>query len=97
MDAAVFAIHQITLKSIHPALKKGPAYKAECVLQFLAAQSRAHGAIEANRNQPLRNSSVPAVCDLHNCTVPLRPAAGVPPAPLLPLNACPSGTCHLHE
>lgn len=68
MDPMVLAIHNITLKTIHPALEKGPAYKAECVAKFLAAQNRANG---ATGNKPVCDSGVTAICDVHHDKVPV--------------------------
>ena len=96
MDPAFLAIHQITLNTIHPAFKKGPAYRTERVAQFIAAQSRANGQQQSG-NEPLCDSSVPAVCDIHNSPVPVRPFARVPSAPLLPVDARPSSACCPHE
>ncbi len=65
----VLAIHNITLKTIHPALKKGPAYKAERVAQFLAAQSRVNG--QQSGSKPLCDSSIPVVCNVRNSELPM--------------------------
>ena len=97
MDPMVLAIHNITLKTIHPALEKGPAFKAERVAQFLAAQSRVNGQHQQFGSKPLCDSSVPAVRNIHNSAVPVRPVARVSPAPFLPGDTCPSGACSLHE
>ncbi len=95
MDPLVAAslIHEVTLRTIHPALSKGPAYRAECVAKFIAAQNRVNGQqIKHLGNQSLCHSSVTALCNSNHASMPLRSAAGVPSAPLLPVDACPSGT-----
>ena len=93
----VLAIHNITLKTIHPALEKGPAFKAERVAQFLAAQSRVNGQHQSPGSKPLCDSSVTAVRNIHNSAVPMRPSIGVSPAPFLLGDTCPSGACSPDE
>lgn len=89
--AAAALIHEVTLRTIHPALSKGPAHRAECVAKFIVAQNRVNGKGQYLGNQSVCHSGVTALCDSNYASVPLRPAAGVPSAPLLPVDACPSG------
>ena len=84
---AVSAIHTITLKTIMPAIAKGPGYRVRSLTKFLEAQNRVHGTV---RNEPLGDNSLTAVCDIHNGYVSVRPSPGVSPASFLSLNPCPS-------
>jgi uncharacterized membrane protein YuzA (DUF378 family) len=90
--AAAAIIHEVTLRTIHPALSKGPAYRAERVAKFITSQNRVNGQqTQHSGNQSLCHSCVPSLCGNSNTSVPLRPSPGVPSPPLLPFNACPSG------
>ena len=91
---AVSAIHTITLKTIMPAIEKGTSHRVQSIAKFLEAQSRVHGTV---RIEPLGDNSLPPLCVLCNSDVPLRPFAGVPPAPFLSLNTCPSSSSNIFK
>ena len=59
----VAKIHEITLRTIHPAIAKGAAYRLECVAKFIASQSRVNG---QPRNESLCHSSVAALRNSDN-------------------------------
>ena len=88
MDTAVSIIHEITLKTIHPALEKGIAYRVQRVAQFISAQNVVNG---ATRDKPNGDNTVLTVCNLHNSDVPVRPTFELPPATLLHFNTSSSG------
>jgi hypothetical protein len=81
-QTAVDAIFDITQRVILPGREKGAEYMTQRANSFLASLNR-----NVHRTSEVCNSGEPPVCSGDHNSVPVRSAPGVPPAPLLHIDA----------